>query len=245
MFSLVGKTALITGASGGIGSAIARALHGQGAAVVLSGTREAPLAALAGELGERAHVVLADLSDPTAADKLVTASEAAAGPTHILVNNAGMWRDNLGVRMKDDEWAKVIEVNLTAPFKLARGVMRGMLRRRWGRIISIGSLSGTIGNPGQANYSAAKAGLTGMSKALAYEVATRGITVNVVAPGFVSTPMVDDLLETFGDKLMSRIPLGRMGEAAEIAAGVVYLASDEAAYVTGTTLHINGGMSMI
>jgi 3-oxoacyl-[acyl-carrier protein] reductase len=213
--------------------------------VVLSGTREAPLAALAAELGERARVVLADLSDPAAADRLVAASEAAAGPTHILVNNAGMWRDNLGVRMKDDEWAKVIEVNLTAPFKLARGVMRGMLRRRWGRIISIGSLSGTIGNPGQANYSAAKAGLTGMSKALAYEVATRGITVNVVAPGFVSTPMVDDLLETFGEKLMGRIPLGRMGLPAEIAAGVVYLASEEAAYVTGTTLHINGGMSMI
>ena len=245
MFSLNGKNALITGASGGIGSAIARALHAQGATVVLSGTREAPLAVLAGELGERAHVALADLSDPTAPDRLVTAAEAAAGPLQILVNNAGMWRDNLGVRMKDAEWDQVLEVNLSAPFRLARAVMRGMIRRRSGRIINIGSLSGTIGNPGQANYSAAKAGLMGFSKALAYEVATRGITVNVVAPGFIGTPMVQELAHSLGDKIMGRIPLGRMGTADEIAAGVVYLASDEAAYITGTTLHINGGMSMI
>jgi 3-oxoacyl-[acyl-carrier protein] reductase len=245
MFSLNGKNALITGASGGIGSAIARALHAQGATVVLSGTREAPLAVFAGELGERAHVALADLSDPTAPDRLVTAAEAAAGPLQILVNNAGMWRDNLGVRMKDAEWDQVLEVNLSAPFRLARAVMRGMIRRRSGRIINIGSLSGTIGNPGQANYSAAKAGLMGFSKALAYEVATRGITVNVVAPGFIGTPMVQELAHSLGDKIMGRIPLGRMGTADEIAAGVVYLASDEAAYITGTTLHINGGMSMI
>jgi 3-oxoacyl-[acyl-carrier protein] reductase len=245
MFSLDGKTALVTGASGGIGSAIARALHAQGATVVLSGTRPAPLEALAGELGDRAHVVLADLSDPKAPDILLAAAEKAAGPLHILVNNAGMWRDNLGVRMKDEEWDKVIEVNLSAPFRLARAALRGMFRRRTGRIINIGSLSGTIGNPGQANYSAAKAGMTGMTKALAYEVATRGITVNTVAPGFIATPMVEELAGTLGDKIVGRIPMGRMGTAEEVAAAVVFLASDEAAYVTGSTLHVNGGMAMI
>ena len=245
MFSLDGKTALITGAAGGIGSAIVRALHGQGACVVLSGTRPGPLDTLAASLGERAYVAIANLSDPAAPDALVAQAEAAAGPVHILVNNAGMWRDNLGVRMKDDEWDQVLAVNLAAPFRLSRAVLRGMIRRRAGRIINIGSLSGTIGNPGQANYSAAKAGLAGMGKALAYEVATRGVTVNLVAPGFIGTPMVETLAGHLGDKLMSRIPLGRMGTPEEVAGAVVYLASDEAAFVTGATIHVNGGMSMI
>ena len=245
MFSLNGRTALITGAAGGLGSAIARALHGQGASVVLSGTRPGPLDALAAALGARAFVAVANLADPAAPDALVAAAEAAAGPLHILVNNAGMWRDNLGVRMKDDEWDQVLAVNLAAPFRLSRAVLRGMIRRRAGRIINIGSLSGTIGNPGQANYSAAKAGLAGMGKALAYEVATRGVTVNMVAPGFIGTPMVETLAGQLGDKLMSRIPLGRMGTPEEVAAAVVYLASDEAAFVTGATIHVNGGMSMI
>jgi 3-oxoacyl-[acyl-carrier protein] reductase len=236
---------LVTGASGGIGSAVTKALHAQGATVVLSGSRESPLQTLCAELGERAYVAVCNLADAEETDKLVGAAETLAGPVDILVNNAGLWRDNLAVRMKDAEWQTVLDVNLTAPFRLARAAMRGMLRRRTGRIIMISSLSGTIGNPGQANYSAAKAGMVGLAKALAYEVATRGITVNTVAPGFVSTPMVDKLLDSFGDKLMGRIPMGRMGTPEEIAAAVVYLASDEASYVTGATLHVNGGMAMV
>jgi 3-oxoacyl-[acyl-carrier protein] reductase len=244
MFSLNGKVALVTGASGGIGSAIVRAFHAQGATVVLSGSRPDPLDALAQELGERVHVAVANLADATAANNLVGDAEDLAGPLDILVNNAGLWRDNLGVRMKDEEWQTVIDVNLTAPFRLARAALRGMLRRRAGRIINISSLSGVIGNPGQANYSAAKAGLVGMAKALAYEVATRGITVNTVAPGFISTPMVDKLAASLGDKMTSRIPMNRMGTADEVASAVVYLASDEASYITGATLHVNGGLAM-
>jgi 3-oxoacyl-[acyl-carrier protein] reductase len=231
MFSLHGKVALVTGASGGIGSAIVRAFHAQGATVVLSGSRPDPLDALAQELGERVHVAVANLADPTAANNLVGDAEDLAGPLDILVNNAGLWRDNLGVRMKDEEWQTVIDVNLTAPFRLARAALRGMLRRRAGRIINISSLSGIIGNPGQANYSAAKAGLV-------------GITVNTVAPGFISTPMVDKLAASLGDKMTSRIPMNRMGTADEVASAVVYLASDEASYITGATLHVNGGLAM-
>ena len=245
MFSLTGKVALVTGASGGIGGAIARALHSQGATLVLSGTREAPLQALAADLAERAHVVTANLADAASADGLVAAAEAAAGPLDILVNNAGAWRDNLSMRMKDEEWQSVIDVNLTAPFRLSRAALRGMFRRRAGRIIMISSLSGVIGNPGQANYSAAKAGIIGMAKALAYEVATRGVTVNTVAPGFISTPMVDDLAKSMGERIMSRIPIGRIGLPEEVASAVVYLASDEASYVTGATIHVNGGMAMV
>ena len=245
MFSLDGKTALVTGASGGIGAGIARALHGQGAAVVLSGTRRDALEALAAELGERAHVCPADLREAGAADALVARAEAAAGPLAILVNNAGFTRDMLALRMKDEDWQSVLDVDLSAPFKLARAALRGMLRRRAGRIVQISSVVGATGNAGQANYAAAKAGLVGMSKALAQEVGSRGVTVNVVAPGFVETPMTDALNEAQRAKLLDAIPLGRMGVPADIAAAVVYLASDEAAWVTGATLHINGGMAMI
>jgi 3-oxoacyl-[acyl-carrier protein] reductase len=245
MFGLDGKTALVTGASGGIGAAISRALHAQGAAVVLSGTRRDALDALAGELGERAHVCPADLRDAGAADALVAAAEAAAGPVSILVNNAGLTRDMLALRMKDEDWQAVIDVDLSAPFRLARAVMRGMLKRRAGRIIQISSVVGATGNPGQANYAAAKAGLVGMSKALAQEVASRGITVNVVAPGFIETPMTDALNDAQRAKLLEAIPLGRMGQPADVAAAVVYLASDAAAWVTGATIHVNGGMAML
>jgi 3-oxoacyl-[acyl-carrier protein] reductase len=245
MFSLDGKTALVTGASGGIGAGIARALHAQGAVVVLSGTRREALEALAGELGERSHVCPADLREAGAADALVAAAESAAGPLGILVNNAGFTRDMLALRMKDEDWQSVLDVDLSAPFKLARAALRGMLRRRAGRIIQISSVVGATGNPGQANYAAAKAGLVGMSKALAQEVGSRGVTVNVVAPGFVETPMTDALGDAQRAKLLEAIPLGRMGKPADIAAAVVYLASDEAAWVTGATLHINGGMAMI
>ena len=245
MFSLAGKPALITGASGGIGAAIARALHAQGAPVVLSGTREAPLLALQAELGAGAHVVLAELTDPAAAEALVAQAEAAAGPLHILVNNAGLTRDGLAMRMKDIDWRAVLDVDLDAPFRLSRAVLRGMLRRRAGRIVNIASVVGVIGNPGQANYAAAKAGLIGLGKALAHEVATRGITVNTVAPGFIETTMTDNLTEAQRASLLARIPMGRMGLATEVAAAVVYLASDVAAYVTGTTLHVNGGMAML
>ena len=245
MFSLDGKTALVTGASGGIGAGIARALHAQGAAVVLSGTRRDALDALAAELGDRAHVCAADLREAGAADALVANAEAAAGPLGILVNNAGFTRDMLALRMKDEDWQSVLDVDLSAPFKLARAALRGMLRRRAGRIIQISSVVGATGNAGQANYAAAKAGLVGMSKALAQEVGSRGVTVNVVAPGFVETPMTDALNEAQRTKLLDAIPLGRMGVPADIAAAVVYLASDEAAWVTGATLHINGGMAMI
>ncbi len=245
MFRLDGKTALITGASGGIGGAIARALHAQGATVALSGTRRAALDALAAELGERAHVCPADLRDAAAAEGLVGAAEAAAGPLAILVNNAGLTRDMLALRMKDEDWQAVLEVDLTAPFRLARAALKGMLRRRGGRIISIGSIVGATGNPGQANYAAAKAGLAGMTKALAQEVASRGITVNLIAPGFVATAMTDALDAAQRDRLTAAIPLGRLGQPADVAAAAVYLASDEAAWVTGATLHVNGGMAML
>jgi 3-oxoacyl-[acyl-carrier protein] reductase len=245
MFSLDGRPALVTGASGGIGAAIARALHGQGAVVALSGTRRDALEALAAELGERAHVCPADLRDPAAADALVAAAEASCGPLHILVNNAGLTRDMLALRMKDEDWSAVIDVDLSAPFRLSRAALKGMLRRRAGRIIQIGSVVGSTGNPGQANYAAAKAGLVGMTKALAQEVGSRGITVNVVAPGFVETAMTSVLNEAQKSRLMDEIPLGRIGVPADIAAAVVYLASDEAAWVTGTTLHVNGGIAMV
>ncbi len=244
MFRLDGKTALVTGASGGIGAGIARSMHAQGAVVVLSGTRRDALEAIAAELGDRAHVAVADLSEPAAADALVAAAEAI-GPIHILVNNAGFTRDMLALRLKDEDWQAVLDVDLTAPFRLARAVLRGMLRRRAGRIISISSIVGATGNAGQANYSAAKAGLAGMSKSLAQEVGSRGITVNLVAPGFVATPMTAALNDAQKTRLLEAIPLGRMGSPADIAAAVVYLASDEAAWVTGATLHVNGGMAML
>ncbi|AHJ64112.1 3-oxoacyl-[acyl-carrier protein] reductase [Granulibacter bethesdensis] len=245
MFRLDGKVALVTGASGGIGVAIARALHAQGASVVLSGTRRPALESLADSLGERAYIVTADLSDPAAAEGLVAAAEEAAGPLHILVNNAGLTRDMLALRMKDEDWQTVLDVDLTAPFRLARAALKGMLRRRAGRIIQISSVVGATGNAGQSNYAAAKAGLVGMSKALAQEAGSRGVTVNVVAPGFVETAMTDVLPETSREKLLHSIPLGRMGQPEDIASSVVYLASDEAGWVTGATLHVNGGMAMI
>ena len=244
MFALDGKTALVTGASGGIGAAIARALHAQGAAVALSGTRRDALEALAGELGERAHVCPADLREAGAADALLAAAEAAAGPLAILVNNAGMTRDGLALRMKDEDFAAVLDVDLAAPFRLARAALRGMLRRRSGRIIGIGSVVGTTGNAGQANYAAAKAGLVGMSKALAQEVGSRGITVNVVSPGYIDTAMTAGLPEAQRARLLGAIPMGRMGRPEDVAAAVAYLASDEAAWVTGAVLHVNGGMAM-
>jgi 3-oxoacyl-[acyl-carrier protein] reductase len=245
MFRLDGKTALVTGASGGIGAAIARALHAQGANVVLSGTRLEALEALARDLAERAHVCSADLRDASEPDALIEAAEKAAGPLHILVNNAGMTRDMLVIRMRDADWQAVLDVDLSAPFRLSRAALRGMLRRRAGRIVNISSIVGATGNPGQANYAAAKAGLVGMSKALAQEVASRGITVNVVAPGFVATNMTDALTDAQKTKLSESIPLGRMGQPYDIAAAVVYLSSDEAAWVTGATLHVNGGMAML
>jgi 3-oxoacyl-[acyl-carrier protein] reductase len=245
MFRLDGKVALVTGASGGIGAAIARALHRQGAVVAISGTRRDALESLAAELGDRVHVCPADLREPGAADGLVAAAEAAAGPLHVLVNNAGMTKDGLALRMKDEDWQTVMDVDLAAPFRLSRAALKGMLRRRAGRIIGIGSVVGTTGNGGQANYAAAKAGLIGMSKSLAQEVGSRGITVNVVAPGFVETAMTDVLPDEQKTKLVGAIPLGRMGQPADIAQAVVWLASDEACWVTGTTIHVNGGMAMI
>ena len=244
VFRLDGRAALVTGASGGLGAAIARTLHGQGARVALSGTRRDALDALAAELGEGAHVCPADLRDPAAADALVAAAEAACGPLGILVNNAGLTRDTLALRMKDTDWQEVLDVDLSAPFRLARAALRGMVRRRAGRIIGVGSIVGPTGNPGQANYAAAKAGLAGMTKALAQEVGSRGITVNLVAPGFIETPMTDALSVEQRAKLAASIPLGRMGRPADVAAAVLYLASDEAAWVTGATLHVNGGMAM-
>jgi 3-oxoacyl-[acyl-carrier protein] reductase len=245
MFRLDGRTALVTGASGGIGAAIARTLHAQGAVVVLSGTRQSVLDGLAATLGDRAFVCTADLGVPEAADSLIAAAESAAGPLSILVNNAGMTRDMLALRMRDEDWQAVLDVDLSAPFRLARAALRGMLRRRAGRIIGISSIVGATGNPGQANYAAAKAGLIGMTKALAQEVASRGVTVNIVAPGFIETPMTDGLAESQRAKLMGAIPLGRLGQPADVAAGVAYLASDEAGWVTGATLHVNGGMAML
>jgi 3-oxoacyl-[acyl-carrier protein] reductase len=245
MFRLDGKSALVTGASGGIGAGIARALHAQGAKVALSGTRRDALDALAAELGEGAVVCPADLREPGAADALIAAAEAACGPLTILVNNAGLTKDGLAMRMKDEDWATVLDVDLAAPFRLARATLRGMLKRRAGRIIGIGSVVGSTGNPGQANYAAAKAGLVGMSKALAQEVGSRGITVNVIAPGFIETPMTDALDPDQRTRLLSGIPLGRTGAPADVASAVVFLASDEAAWITGTVLHVNGGMAMI
>ncbi|GAN53759.1 3-oxoacyl-[acyl-carrier-protein] reductase [Tanticharoenia sakaeratensis] len=245
MFSMEGKVALVTGASGGIGAAIARALHGQGAHVVLSGRGADKLEALAAELGERASVCVADLSDPSAADALVGEAEAAAGkPIDILVNNAGLTRDTLAIRMKDADWDEVMSVDLASPFRLCRAALKGMLRRRSGRIVSIASIVGVTGNAGQANYAAAKAGMIGMSKSLAQEAGSRGVTVNVVAPGFVQTAMTDVLADAQREKLLGSIPLGRMGTPEDIAGAVVYLASDAAAWVTGATLHVNGGMAM-
>jgi 3-oxoacyl-[acyl-carrier protein] reductase len=246
MFDLTGKTALVTGASGGIGGAIAKALHGQGAAVILSGTRVEALEKLKAELGARAFVAQANLSDVASVEALPKAAEAAAGaPIDILVNNAGITRDNLFMRMKDEEWDQVIQVNLTAAFRLSRAVLRGMMKKRWGRIVQITSIVGATGNPGQANYAAAKAGLIGMTKSLAAEVASRNITVNAVAPGFIQTAMTDVLTDQQKDAIATRIPLARMGKAEEIAAAVVYLTSEEAAYVTGETIHVNGGMAML
>ena len=245
MFNLDGKTALITGATGGIGSAIARALHSQGAEVILSGTRQGSLDELAHELSDRAHPIAADLSDKSSIDSLIKKiSDISTDGVDIVINNAGIVRDNLLVRMKDEEWNQVLDINLFAGYKLIQGLMRGMMKRRWGRIIGISSVVGTTGNPGQANYAAAKAGMIGFSKALAQEVATRGITVNVIAPGMIQTAMTDDLNEEQSARLLSTIPLGRLGSPDEIAASVIYLASDEAAYVTGVTLHVNGGMAM-
>ena len=245
MFDLTGKTALVTGASGGIGGAIAQALHGAGATVALSGTREGPLNELAAKLGDRAHVVPANLSDAEAAAGLIKDAAAAMGSVDILVNNAGITRDNLFMRMSDDEWQQVMDVNLSSVFRLSRAALRGMMKARWGRIVTITSVVGQTGNPGQGNYAAAKAGLVGMSKSLAYEVASRGITVNCVAPGFIATPMTDSLTDDQKGKILSQIPAGRMGAPEEIAAAVLYLASPEAAYVTGATLHVNGGMAMV
>ena len=245
MFNLDGKTALITGATGGIGSAIARALHSQGAEVILSGTRQGSLNELAHELSDRAHPIAADLSDKSSIDSLIKQiSDISTDGVDIVINNAGIVRDNLLVRMKDEEWNQVLDINLFAGYKLTQGLMRGMMKRRWGRIIGISSVVGTTGNPGQANYAAAKAGMIGFSKALAQEVATRGITVNVIAPGMIQTAMTDDLNEDQSARLLSTVPLGRLGSPEEIAASVIYLASDEAAYVTGVTLHVNGGMAM-
>ena len=245
MFRLDGKSALVTGASGGIGAQIARALHGQGAIVALSGTRRDALDALAAELGERVAVCPADLRDPAAAEALIAAAEAACGPLAVLVNNAGLTKDGLAMRMKDEDWAVVLDVDLAAPFRLARAALRGMIKRRAGRIIGIGSVVGATGNPGQANYAAAKAGLVGMSKALAQEVGSRGITVNVIAPGFIETPMTDALSAEQRTRLIGGIPLGRMGAPADVASAAVFLASDEAAWITGAVLHVNGGMAMI
>ncbi len=245
MFDLTGKTALVTGASGGIGGAIARALHGHGASVVLSGTRAEALEALKNELGVRAHVAVCNLGDTASVEALPKAAEAAAGPIDILVNNAGITRDNLFMRMRDEEWDRVIAVDLTAAFRLSRAVLRPMMKKRWGRIVSITSVVGATGNPGQGNYAAAKAALAGMTKSLAAEVASRNITANCVAPGFVVTPMTAVLSEDQKTALLERIPAGRFGSPQDIAAAVVYLASNEAGYITGQTLHVNGGMAMI
>lgn len=244
MFDLTGKNALITGASGGIGGAIATALHGAGATVALSGTRVEPLQALADSLGDRAHVLPCNLSDAEAVTALPKEAAEKMGSVDILVNNAGITRDNLFMRMSDEEWASVLEVNLTSTMRLCKGVVRGMMKSRWGRIVNISSVVGATGNPGQANYAASKAGMVGMSKSIAYEVASRGITVNCVAPGFIETAMTEKLNDDQKNGILGQIPAGRMGHSDEIAAAVLYLASAEAGYVTGATLHVNGGMAM-
>lgn len=249
MFDLTGKNALITGASGGIGGDIAKALHDAGATVGLSGTRVEPLQALADELGERAHVLPCNLGDTDAVEALPKQAAEAMGSVDILVNNAGITRDNLFMRMSDEEWQSVIDINMTSTMKLCKGVIRGMMKARWGRIVNVSSVVAAIGNPGQANYAASKAGMIGFSKALAHEVATRGITVNAVAPGFITTAMTEKLTEKLTDEqkkgLLLKVPAGRMGDPQEIAAAVLYLASPEAGYVTGSTLHVNGGMAML
>jgi 3-oxoacyl-[acyl-carrier protein] reductase len=245
MFDLTGKTALVTGATGGIGGAIATALHRQGATVTLSGTRREKLDELAAALGERAHVVPTNLSSMDEVEALVPAAEKAMGGLDILVNNAGITRDNLFIRMKDEEWDQVIAVNLTATFRLTRAAAKLMMRKRWGRIVSITSVVGVTGNPGQGNYAASKAGMIGMTKSLAAEVASRNVTVNCLAPGFIETPMTEALNDKQKEAILTRVPAGRLGSAADIAAAAVYLASAEAAYVTGQTLHVNGGMAMI
>ncbi len=245
MFDLSGKTALVTGATGGIGGAIARALHGQGATVVLSGTRQGALDELAGQLGGPVFTVAANLSDAAAVDGLIGAAEERAGPLDILVANAGITRDGLLMRMKDEDWEQVLKVNLESYFRLSRAALKGMMKRRAGRIIGVTSVVGVTGNPGQTNYAASKAGMIGFSKSLAQEVGSRGITVNCIAPGFISSPMTDALNEAQREAILGRIPAGRLGTGDEIAAAAVYLASDEAAYVTGQTLHVNGGMAMV
>ncbi|MCA6226963.1 MAG: 3-oxoacyl-[acyl-carrier-protein] reductase [Phenylobacterium sp.] len=245
MFDLTGRTALVTGATGGIGAEIARALYAAGAHVVLSGTREAVLADLASELGGRTSIVPANLSDAAAVDGLIGLAEAAAGQVDILVANAGITRDGLLLRMKDEDWEQVLKVNLESYFRLSRAALRGMMKRRFGRIIGITSVVGVMGNPGQANYAASKAGMIGFSKSLAQEVATRGVTVNCVAPGFIESPMTDALNEAQKTQILGTIPSGRLGSGADVAAACVYLASEEAGYMTGQTLHVNGGMAMI
>jgi 3-oxoacyl-[acyl-carrier protein] reductase len=244
MFDLTGRTALVTGASGGIGAAIATALHGQGATVTLSGTRRDALDALAGTLGSRVHIATANLSDKASVEGLVPAAEAAMGSLDILVNNAGLTRDGLFMRMKDDDWDQVIAVNLTAGFRLARAALRGMMKRRHGRIIGITSVVGATGNPGQGNYAASKAGMIGMSKSLAQEVASRNITVNCIAPGFIATAMTSDLNDKQREAILASVPMGRLGTGDEIAAAAVFLAASESGYMTGQTLHVNGGMAM-
>ncbi|MBI1385635.1 MAG: 3-oxoacyl-[acyl-carrier-protein] reductase [Rhizobiales bacterium] len=245
MFSLQGKGALVTGASGGIGGAVARTLHAAGATVALSGTKRDKLEALAGELGERAHVLVCDLADRAAVAALPKEAEAALGHLDILVNNAGLTRDNLAMLLKDEDWDRVIAVNLTSTFTLVRGALRNMMKRRWGRIVNIASISGVIGNPGQANYAASKAGMIGMTKSVAREVATRGITANCIAPGFIQTAMTDALNEAQIAQIAQVIPSGTFGKPEDVAAAALYLASEEAGYVTGQTLHVNGGMAMI
>ena len=245
MFDLTGKCALVTGASGGIGRTIAQQLKAQGAVVGLSGTRVDALQALASELGDGAHVLPADLSSAEVATQLIADATAAMGRIDILVNNAGLTRDTLAMRMKDDDWQLILDVNLTSAFRLSKACLRGMMKARWGRIIGITSIVGVTGNAGQANYAASKAGMIGMSKSLAQEVASRGITVNCIAPGFIATPMTDDLSKDQKAEIMSAIPAGKMGTPEDIASAVVYLSSNEAAYVTGQTMHVNGGMAMI
>lgn len=245
MFNLTGKTALITGASGGIGAAIAKALHAAGATIAISGTRVEKLKELKAQIGENVHVLPCNLSSAEDVEKLIPAAESAMGGLDILVNNAGITKDGLAMRMKDEDWQVVIDVNLTANFRLCRAAMRGMMKKRAGRIINITSIVGVTGNPGQANYVASKAGVIGLSKSLAQELATRGVTVNCIAPGFIATPMTDVLNEKQKEVILAKIPAGRMGGPEDIAAAVLYLASAEAGYVTGQTLHINGGMAMI
>lgn len=245
MFALADKKALVTGASGGIGGAIARAMHAQGATVALAGRNRDALEALAAELGDRCHVIVGDLGDTESADAMLSAASDAMDGIDILVNNAGLTRDNLAMRIKDDDWQAVIDVNLTATFRLSRAVLRGMMKARWGRIINVTSIVGVTGNPGQTNYAASKAGIIGMSKSLAGEVATRGITVNCIAPGFIATAMTESLGDDQKEKLVGAVPAGRLGTPEDVAACAVFLASEEAAYVTGQTLHVNGGMAMI